>query len=71
MTSNPLLYVRKCGFAVEFSDDKLQITAPTTAVSRAVQTKVRRYVTQHKAEILSDLASEEAEARWQAGSRRR
>jgi len=62
VTPNPLAYLRGCAFEVVVNEHGQLALSPTVNVSPLVARSVMHYAIQHKAAILSDLASEEAEA---------
>ncbi len=67
--TDPLTYLRRCGFVVGYDAGKITLT-PTAPMTEAVKRKALRFASRFKAEIISDLASEETDARSRARSRR-
>ena len=69
MTESPLAYLRGCAIQVSYSDQGKLVLTPTVGISPLVARKARQFASRNKAEILADLAAEEAEQNGRARSR--
>ena len=59
---DPLAYLRGCAFEVDFSDGKVVLT-PRATMTDTVMRRALRYSRKHRAELMADLAAEEAGSR--------